>query len=146
MVGVSKTITICPHYEGLPQPPVHLRGLPSDVIVEVFCKNLFLGATLSVTLHFFLFFLLLTPAYFSSFWSLCCHESLSWKLSRCLYGNSRPWVDEKWGVLLRIIALNPGRISVFLPRNWEGFKLYLLPTVIQGNRTGKYWQMWRLHP
>lgn len=57
-----------------------------------------------------------------------------------------PWVNEKWRVLLRITALNTGHISVFLLGNWEGFKLHLLPTVIQGNRTGKYWQMWKLHP
>lgn len=52
--------------------------------------------------------------------------------------NSRPWIDEKRGLLLSIMALNRRHISVFLPGNWEGFKLHLLPTVIQGNRTGKY--------
>lgn len=44
--------------------------------------------------------------------------------------NSRPWVDEKWGYLLSITALNPRHVSVFLPGNWEEFKLHLLPTMI----------------
>lgn len=56
--------------------------------------------------------------------------------------NSRPWVDEKRGLLLSITALNSRHTS----GEWEGFQLHLRPTVIQGNRTGKYWQMWRLRP
>lgn len=55
-------------------------------------------------------------------------------------------VDEKWGDLLRIPALNARHIAVFLSGTRQAFRLHLLPTVIQGNRTGKYWQMWSLPP
>lgn len=56
MLGSVQIFTIHLHYEGL-QPPAHVCDLPSDAIVVVFWKNLLLGATFSVTLHFLLFFL-----------------------------------------------------------------------------------------
>ena len=144
--GLVKSITIHHHPDGLHWYPAHLCCVPSDNTVAVFANTCLFGAAFSVRVRFLCFFLPLIPACFPSFWFWCCHESLSWKWSRCLSGWSERGISSQqqtlggwevwefcWALQLWIL----GMLLVVLSGNWEEVKVPLLPTVIRGTRTGE---------